>query len=178
MRRILLICLVLTLGCAAWIPAKGVYKAQSLNFSIEQPEGWMRQGTTEYVLLTKDGVLLQNIVIRRLDIDEPLKNTKKKVQKSMLPFEIAEVIVDDISSDQTVLNLEVVENVPVNVKGIPGFRLAYKHNNDDGLKIKSIIYGFLSDKWLYLINYNAAQRHYFDRDIDTFEGVFNSFKLL
>jgi hypothetical protein len=85
---------------------------------------------------------------------------------------------DNIASDQNVLNLEIVENNPTRVSGISGFKAIYTYKNKDGLKIKSIYYGFIADKWFYGLNYNAAQRFYFDKDVQTFEKVVESFKLI
>lgn len=178
MRKLLYIALIFLAGCAAWTQVGGIYKNESHNFSVELPQGWMRWSQDEDLLITRDGVLLQNIQIRRLNIEEPLKYTKKKLSKNMLPQEAAEVIMDNISSDQNVLTFEIVENNPAKISGIPGFKAVYTYKNKDGLKIKSIYYGFIIDRWFYGLNYNAVQRYYFDKDIQTFEKAVESFKLI
>jgi len=178
MKKLLYITLIFLAGCAAWTQVGGLYKNESCNFSVELPQGWMQRSQGEHLLITRDGVLLQNIQVQRLNIEEPLKHTKKKISKNMLPQEVAEVILDNISSDQNVLNLEVVENSPVKISGTPGFKAIYTYKNKDGLKLKSIYYGFIVDRWFYGLNYNAAQRYYFDKDIQTFEKVVESFKLI
>ena len=178
MKKILLIILALTMGCAPWVQVGGLYKTESRNFSVELPKGWMQWNKGDDLLITRDGVLLQNIQIIRLNIEEPLKHTKKKFSKDMLPQEAAEVILDNIASDQAVLNFELVENNPIKISGIPGFRAVYTYKNKDGLKIKSIYCGLITDKWFYGLSYNAAQRYYFDKDIQTFEKVVESFKLI
>jgi len=179
MKKILLIIiLMLPIGCAPWVQVGGLYKTESHNYSVELPQGWMRWNKGDHLLITRDGVLLQYIQIVRLNIDDPLKHTKKKFSKSMLPQETAEVILDDIASNQTIGNFELIENVPIKISGIPGFKAVYTYKNKDGLKVKSIYYGFILDKWFYGLNYNAAQRYYFDKDIKTFEKVLDSFKLI
>jgi len=178
MKKLLYIALIFLAGCAPWIQVGGLYKNESHNFSVELPQGWMKLNAEEYLLITRDGVLLQNIQIVRHKIEDPLKHTKKKFSKGMLPQETAEVILDNIASNQNILNLEVIENTPTTINGMPGFKAIYTHKNKDGLKLKSIYYGFIVGDWFYGLNYNAAQQYYFDKDIQIFEKVVESFKLI
>lgn len=180
MKRLSLIVLLFIAGCvhAPWVQVGGLYTSESHNFSVEIPHGWMRLNTDKYLLITRDGVLLQNILIERLPIDKQLKHTKKKFNTGMLPQEAAEVILDNISSDQTNLNFEVIENIPAKIGEFPGFKAVFTYKNTDGLRLKSIYYGFMVGEWFYGIRYTAASRHYFEKDLKTFEKVFESFKLI
>jgi hypothetical protein len=169
--------LLLLAGCATWVAVGGPYESTSGRFAVELPQGWMRLNTGEYVLITRDGLMLQNIRIQRYLVDQPLQHTKKSFEKGMLPQEIAEVIVDDLSGTPQMLNFEVVENVPVDIGGNPGFRIVFTHNNKDGLKFRSVFCGFMKHEWVYNIQYSAAQRHYFEKDMETFQDVVVSFRL-
>jgi len=62
--------------------------------------------------------------------------------------------------------------------GRQGFRLVYTWATKDGRRLKRIHYGFMEGKWVYRIIYQAAARHYFDRDLTTFEKLRESFRLL
>lgn len=178
MRKIYLIVLMLAMGCAPWVQVGGLYKTESHNYSVDLPQGWMRWNQGDNLLITRDGVLLQNIQIARLNIEEPLKHTKKKFSKGMLPQEVAEVILDNIASNKDISNFQLIENSPLKISGNSGFKALYTYKNKDGLKIKSIYCGFMAEKWFYGINYNAPERYYFDKDITTFERVLESFKLI
>jgi hypothetical protein len=166
------------MGCAPWLQVGGLYRMESHNYSVELPQGWMRWNQGDQLLITRDGVPLQNIQIIRRNIDEPLKHTKKKFSQAMLPQEAAEVILDNIASNKDVLDYSLIENTPLSISGISGFKAIYTYKTKDGLKVKSIYCGFIQDKWFYGINYNAPQRYYFDKDINTFEKVLESFKLI
>jgi hypothetical protein len=95
----------------------------------------------------------------------------------MLPLEASEVIIDNISSNKAVLNLVILENIPVTIDANQGFKILFTYKNKDGLKFKSLYCGFLFENWLYNIRYTAAERHYFHKDVGVFEELFNSFKL-
>ena len=178
MKKLLGILFIFVIGCAPWTQVGGLYKNESHNFSVELPQGWMKWNQGEHLFITRDGISLQYIQIGRVKIEEPLKHTKKKFSKGMLPQEAAEVYLDNIASNSNIINLEVIENLPATISGIPGFKTVYTYKNKDGLKFKSIHYGFMMENWVYGINYNAAQRYYFDKDIKQFENVFESFKLI
>ena len=172
------IILIILVGCAPWTQVGGLHKNESHNFTVELPEGWMRWRQGEHLFITRDGVSLQYLQIGRTKVEDPLKHTKKKFSKGMLPQEAAEVYLDNIASNSDLLNFEVVENIPATINGIPGFKAVYTYKSKDGLKLKSIHYGFISGDWFYGIDYNAAQRYYFDKDLKTFEKVVESFKLI
>jgi hypothetical protein len=94
-----------------------------------------------------------------------------------LPQEAAEVILDEIISDQSVLNFEMLENIPAVIDKHDGFRVVFSYKNRDGLKLKTIYYGFLNDGRFYSIRYTAVKRYYFEKDIETFRKVLDSFTL-
>jgi len=178
MKKLLYIALIFLTGCAAWTQVGALYKNESYNFSVELPQGWMQWNRGKDLLITRDGVSLQYIQIERVKIEDSLKHTKKKFSKGMLPQEVAEVVLDNIASDKDILNLEVIENIPATISGIPGFKAVYTHKTKDGLKLKSFYSGCITGDWFYGINYTAALRYYFDKDIETFEKVLESFKLI
>jgi hypothetical protein len=168
-------------GCvtAPWVPAEPVYRNDAHRYTVELPQGWVRftQAPDRDVLVTKDGPLLQHIFIERVPVDSPLKHTKKRLARGMIPQEAAEVLLDNIGSNERITAFEVRENRPARVGGAPGFRAVLTYRTRDGLRMRSIIYGTLVGDTLYVIKYAAPQRYYFDRDVAAFEKVTQSFKL-
>ncbi len=182
MRKVILLTLFLAgmAGCAIglWSQAGGLFSSNRFNFSVDLPAGWMKSNTSSGLIITRDGVLLQQITITRLEIKKELPHTKKKFKKDMLPQEVAEVVIDDMITDSTFLNFEIIENTPAKIAEFYGFRLVSSFTNSDGLKYKSVEYGFINGEYFYDINYVAPQRYYFDKDINTFEEAFKSFRLI
>jgi hypothetical protein len=180
MKKILLLVAVTFLlsGCAPWIRTGGPFTASPENIALNLPDGWMRFNTDDYLIVTRDGIGLQNILIERIGSDDTLTHTKKKLRKGMLPLEAAEVLMDNVASNENVHGFEVRENRPVKVVGNVGFRAVYSYKTDDGLKKKGVMYGFINGDWCYVLQYVAPQRYYFDRDLKTFERVVASARLL
>ena len=129
-------------------------------------------------MLTRDGLVLQQIRVVRVPVDKELKFTKRKYDGKLPPHEVAEIELDDHKSNPNVFNLTVEENAPAIVDGRRGFRLVYTWQTKDGYRLKRIQYGFLEGKWVYQLTYQAAVRHYFDRDLAIFEKLRESFRLL
>lgn len=174
--------LALAAGCVSlpWVPAEAQHTVRSGHFSVELPRGWMRwnHGPADEVLVTRDGELLQEILVERVPVDAELRHTKKRLARGMLPQEAAEVIIDNYSSDRSNVDFEVKENSPARVAGFPGFRLTFAYRTRDGLRVKVVYYGFVKDDALYGLRYTAPQRYYFDRDLESFEKVLRSFRLV
>ena len=177
MNRYLFVLLLFIPACAPWIGSRGTFKSPSHHFSVDIPQTWMRLKSDQYLLISRDGPFLQYVLVQERPIARPFKHTKKKLRRGMLPQEAAQVIVDEISCDQSVLDFQVKENTPARVNEYEGFRLRFTHKNRDGLTFKTVYYGFLIGDRFYSARYNAAKRYYFDKDRATFEKLLKSLRL-
>ena len=137
----------------------------------------MRLDTDDYLLMSEDGPFLQYVMIQGRPLDRSFRHTRKKFREAMLPEEAAEVLIDEIGSDPSVLNFEIVENIPATISGLEGFRLVFKYRTRDGLKLKTLYYGLLAGDRFYGIRYTAAERYYFTKDLRTFGKILGSFRL-
>ena len=99
------------------------------------------------------------------------------MKAGMLPQEAAQVVLDEVASDQSVVGFEVLENVPAKINRQQGFRILFRYKNRDRLKIKTLYYGFLVGETFYSIRYTAAERYYFSKDIGVFKRILSSFRL-
>ncbi len=184
MRKLLpgLLALCLLAGCATprWTYTPGEYRRDAGNFVISIPEGWFvwQNPDLAKVTITRDGLPLQQILVGRVAIQDPLPNTKRKFEPGMLPQEMAEIVRDGFASAKNLRNFRLIENVPASVATHPGFRLIFSARDAGGLREKNVFYGFLSGEWFYYLRFTAAERHYFDRDLETFEEVVRSFRLV
>ena len=166
-------------GCAPFTAVGGKLAFSQQGFEVDLPQAWYQaREAGDALVITRDGLPLQFIRIERVSVEQELPHTKRKFLRGISPQDAAEVEVDDLRSGPEVLNFQVVENKPASVAGKPGFRLLYTWKTRDGLRLKRLHHGFLDGKWVYRLIYQAAARHYFDRDMATFERVRESFRLL
>ena len=172
-------CLLLAAGCDPWVPVETEFKSSSHNFSVEFPQNWKRYRPAKgAVVFTVDGLALQYIRISRTSTEKPLPQTKRKFAKGILQEEAAELIIQDLRSNPTLLNQRIVENVPDQLGGHNGFKIVYTYRTKGGLKKKGIVYGLLMEPWYYQLTYEAAERHYFDKELPAFVQVKESFRLI
>jgi hypothetical protein len=165
-------------GCAPWVMVEGPFRMDAHGYEANLPAGWRRATTvSDSLLLTRDGISLQYIRIERVAVGHELTHTKKKFAKGMPPEEVAEVELDEVRSDQGMWNVELLENVAFQVAGLPGFKLVYIFRTENGLRLKRVHYGVLVRDWVYRVQYQAAARYYFDKDLATFERVRESLKV-
>jgi hypothetical protein len=178
MKKFFWILLLLIPACAPWIKPGGSYESSTHNFYVNIPKGWMMLDTDQYLLISGDGPFLQYVLVQDRPLTRPFRNTKKKFNRHMLPQEAADVIIDEITSDRSILNFEIIENVPTQIHDHDGFRVVFTYKNREGLKLKTIYLGFLTGKRFYNIRYTAVERYYFEKDIEAFGEVVKSFRLI
>ena len=176
------------------------FRSRRLSFSL--PDGWNQVWRENDLLVSRDGVFLQHILVERIHVDQtggldgrfslatisskqwPVRTVpymKKRLAPGMSPFEVAEVVLESRRNNPGITDLVAGEVVPREVAGNPGFMVAYDFRVTVAtLKTpyRSVYYGFLKDKWLYGISYTAARRYYFERDVGTFEAVMRSVRLV
>ena len=179
MKRLLflLISLCLMTSCASSAYQRSLKDLPDYDFSVDIPKGWWKPEYINKYLITKDGAFKQYVLIQQRPIDRPFKHTRKTINKGMLPQESAGIVIDEIASDRNITNFAVIENTPVVIDGHEGFKILFTYKNKKGAAFKTVYYGFISGTSFYTIRYNAARRHYFQKDITDFNKIVASFKL-
>ena len=95
-------------GCMACAHTGGMSKPASYSFSIDIPAGWRKIDNNQYLLVTKENPFLQYIMVQNRPISRSFRNTKKKIRKEMLPEEAAQIIIDELISDQNLVNFFIL----------------------------------------------------------------------
>mgnify|MGYP002750001071 CR=1 FL=1 len=152
--------------------------ASTYHFVVKIPKGWWQLDTDKYFLITKDNPYLQYALIQERPIDKAFRHTKKKLKRGMLPQESAEVILDEIRADNNIINFELIQNGPATIDGHAGFKILFTYQDKDGSTFKTLYYGFINGNIFYNLRYSAAKRHYFQKDLKTFEMFLDSFRLI
>jgi hypothetical protein len=148
-------------------------------YSVDLPVGWIRQVTQNRQLLaSRDGILLDYILISKTSLKEAFPKTKKAASDSMLPAELAEFEIAEIKSqDQFTAALTVVENEPAEIAGQEGFRIRMRYKNSRGLEIQRVVYGLADKSAYYQIAFEAPSLYYFDAYYPAFQKTVASFQL-
>ena len=178
MRLIMIIILLVNAACVSADRAGRSSESSPYNFTINYPDEWKRLNTERYFMITKDGPFSQYILAQQRHIDKPFGHSAQLLRREMLPLDAAEIIVEEIQSDDSVLDFKVAEIIPALVGGYNGFRMVFTYQTKKGYKFKSIYYGFLMGEWFYTLRFNASEKYYLEKDIETFHRVLNSFKIL
>ena len=174
MRKLIWIVLLVVAGCAHGMDTGAVPQ----TYSVNAPRGWRKINTPKYYMITKDGAFLQYALIQERPIDKPFLYTKKKLSRDMLPQEVAGIVVDELSTDRTIIKFELIENTPTSIKGNEGFKLLFTYKDRDGSSFKTKYYGFIRGEIYYNLRYTAAKRHYFDKDEKAFDKFIQTFRIV
>jgi hypothetical protein len=149
-------------------------------YAVDLPVGWIKQVTAKRELLaSRDGILLEYILISKASPKEAFPRTKKAASDALLPAELAELEIAEIKSeDQFTPALTVVENEPVEIAGQEGFRVRVRYKNTRGLEIRRVVYGFADKAAYYQMTFQAPMLYYFDTYYPDFQKVVASFQLV
>jgi hypothetical protein len=177
MRKLIFLFLFFVVGFTLHCQAGGPSQSATRNFSVDIPEGWTRFSSSEYFMLTREGVFSQYILVLQRRADEPFSHTKSKLRKDMAPKEAAGVVTDELSSDDNLVNFQSLEYIPAKVGGHNGFRMVFRYQDKDGRNFRTAFYGLLKGNWFYSLRYCAQEEKYADEDLKAFEKVVNSFKI-
>ena len=160
-------------GCAGiWEMTPNQLRAS--QWSLTPPEGWMHLSTVESEMFSKDGPYLEYILVQSRPLDQGFHFTRKKLNAKMLPHEAARLITDNMRSDTHIRQFRLLSNEPAMVGGHPGFKLAYTHQDQMGVEIKTVYYGVVMKDMFFNLRYSAARRHYFDSQLPAFDNVVQS----
>jgi hypothetical protein len=153
--------------------------ATDKSFMVNSPVGWVMQTDLEgTLLLSRDGFLLEYVKMAHRPLGKAFPKLKKSAQDTMLPSELAELQVAELkASGELLANLTVVDNQPVRLSGLDGFRVHAQFKNKRGLPFDVIVWG-VADKGGYsIIEYAAPSLYYFDHYLPDVEQMVASFRL-
>ena len=173
--------LIILLGAAGFVACAhtgGVSQPASYNFTVDIPEGWRKIDNNRYLFLTKENPFLQYVMVQNRPIGMMFRHTKKKIQKEMIPEEAAQIIIDEIASDENILNFSVLANGPAEIQGHDGFSILFTYNDKEGSRFKTLYYGFVKEDTFFNLRYTAAEKDYFQQDVGTFYRILNSFQII
>ncbi len=181
MKKILVVMVVVFLaGCATGGWKKSMpeeYKDAANKFSVFLPMDWMHV-TGKTFIMTKDGVVLDMVLVERVRFTDKLANTKKHFTRSMLPDELAGVEIDNYSSSQENQKFEVIDKQAETCAGQDAYRLAFRYQTKSGLWKKGLQYGFIYDGVVYRIVYEAAEQYYYQDNERAFKKFVEDFRLI
>ena len=164
-----------------WVFDPGVYVASRNKFTVKMPAGWLQMDLSEggnlHVLASRDGPLLQVINCQRLSVPEFAGTEGSLDLQSMLPEELADLLVARISRMLQLQNLEVIENRPAVLGGAPAFRLLIDYRGIGNIRYRSLIYGALSKQSVFIMSYTAPTIWYFDRHLRDFDETVKTFQI-
>ena len=172
------ILLLLFAGSMACTHTGGISKPASYGFTIDIPDGWRKIENNRYLFVTKESPFFQYIMVQNRPIGRSFRHTKKKMQREMVAEEAAQIIIDELISDQNLINLRILDNAPATIKEHAGFKILYTYKDSEGRVYKTLYYGFIKEDTFFNLRFTAADRIYFQRDVGDFKNILNTLQII
>ena len=180
---VLLCALIAAMPALAWkLVEEGTPFVHKTGYSIQYPASWrwIKRPFGDETTATRDGVWLQQIFVDFRKHKNAFPALKKAATPEMMPQELAEKYVANMTAAGGLQDMEILSNEPTVLAGRPGFRvhLAYRSSVDAGsVRYQAIVVGANSPQGIFLVGYDAAVLHYFSRDVDAFEASLATFAI-
>jgi hypothetical protein len=180
---VLLCALVVAMPALAWkLVEEGTPFVHKTGYSIQYPSGWrwVKRPFGDETTATRDGIWLQQIFVDFRKHKNAFPALKKAATPEMMPQELAEKYVANMTAAGGLQEMEILSNEPTVLGGRPGFRvhLAYRSSVDAGsVRYQAIVVGANSPQGIFLVGYDAAVLHYFARDVEAFEKSLGTFAI-
>ena len=190
MRKLTIRLAVLLLGVAAAGPATAwklvaegtPFTHKASGYSIQYPAGWrwVKMPFGDETVATRDGIWLQQIFVDFRKHKNAFRALKQDSNPEMMPQDLAEKYVAEMTAASSLQNMEILSNEPALLAGRPAFRVhvAYRASVDMGsVRYQAIVVGANSPQGIFLVGYDAAVLHYFQRDVAAFETTLATFAI-
>ena len=153
------------------------------GYSVQFPAGWKfnRLWFSDETGATRDGPALQAIFVDFRTHKSAFKSLKKDSSPDMMPQELAELLVADMTKERGLENVAIQSNEPAALSNHPGFRLQFEYRmpvERGAVRMREIVVGATGAPGLYLVGYRAPLLYYFDRDVDKFADAVKSFTII
>ena len=169
--------MLLSGGCELWKSGGSVFTSSKHAYSLPVPAGWSYATTMgpDFVA-SKDGLTLQSIAVQVSPLEDALMHSERSLRVDMIPFEVAETIIDDLRADRELDSLAVLRNEPATIGGRVGFKLTLAYRNHDQLRMTETRYAVIHSGQLWTLRFRAPSRHYHGRDLGDFERMVAGFQ--
>jgi hypothetical protein len=170
--------LVALSGCAVWTRIDtALQEGPGNKYRVQAPIGWVRFNLAQDgIMITRDGAPIQFIYVGMRKDEEYFRQTKVKLAKSVLPSDLAQMVLAEMRSDKALSNLVIKQNTPFTVAGQPGFRVHFQYRDERGTLFDRVVLGTAKDSDVIVMVYHGLNTHYFGRDLDTFYNVAKTFQ--
>lgn len=149
----------------------------SFRIAIHVPSGWHRfYDGTDDLLISHDGLTLQNIRIRDVSFEEKKAGEGPMVSSSMSPQDLVEWVLNSSPGDVQLENRQILESVSSTLGGNSGTKILLSGETPKGLRYKQLHYVYFLNSRVHVFSFTAVARHYFERDEPVFEKIRMSFQ--
>jgi hypothetical protein len=141
--------------------------------SVSPSEPWNRANTKlgNRESWTQEGMNLNKVLfIDGIEDGKPLFKLSKKAEfglfrANMLPSEIMELTESSLAKLVNSSATSTANLTPASFAGKPGFQFTFRYVTDNDVPIKGQATGAVHNGKLYMIIYQAAETHYFDKGL-------------
>ena len=164
-----------TIGCSTYSNAGSQFKERHSRLIVPLPQDWLQFNDAEGAfVLTKDGLRLEQVVIRAIEVGNEMEGTARVYQAGMLPNEIAELSLGLMEAEEETKNFEVKDIEATTIAGTDGYLAEAAFVDKSGLPKRAMICGAMFGEIVVELSYVAARDVYFEKYLPAYRKMLNT----
>lgn len=177
MKRIFLAIMIFLSGCTSWQPitTDTLSTNNDAHTLSKVPIGWAALDHGDYLTLSKEGSILHSIHISKKPIDKAFPNIDVKVKSDLLITELEKYYIANLKKAVN-SHIKKYSSKPETISNHVAFKTHLTYNNEEGLPLDILTYGFIDNGYYFQLTYIAPSLHYFKRDLPIFEKLALNYK--
>lgn len=154
----------------------GLLKTQFNSLTYKIPFKWYTRKVHKTILLTRNGLPLESIVIYEVKWDDSLSNGHT-IPSNILLHQIPEILLGEYCAKGEAFNLSVTDNVIADLDSLPVARTSYRYTAPNSLAMSGIMYCIPFRKQIAVLCYEAESSVYYSKSIEDFYALVNSISI-
>lgn len=146
------------------------------GYSVTLPEGWQFDKNLGHVLVTRLGPGLQAIQVFRREHKKAYEELKVVTKPDESIEQLGEYLVASFKKANN--TIEILQTAPAEIGGREAARVDWRMKSASGVAHRATTYVFVTEKYLYEVQFKATEQVYWDMDRPAFDAFLASFKLL
>jgi hypothetical protein len=165
-------------SCVSWSATTGNFTSQSLGISTATPLDWYQISNGEVGIFTRNGKQLESITIETIPSGDTLRGIGKAIDKRVLLHEIPRFFLNNYSVTNLIFDVRVIREELVNLDSLPAANIEYTYNTAGRVRMRSTTLFCVRDDRIYVVDYSAPERFYYDAYRANYEKMVASLRFL
>jgi hypothetical protein len=165
-------------GCVSWTATTGSFTSRRIGITTATPLEWYQISNGRVSVFTRNGKQLESVTIEALTSGDTLYGIGKAIDKRVLLHEIPRFFLNNYAVTNLIFDVRVIREKLVSLDSLPAAKIEYTYNTAGRVRMRSTTLFCVRDDRIYVVDYSAPERFYYDAYRANYEKMVASLRFL